>query len=243
MSRCHMLGVRSARAVCVLDGVVLRELFWQAPSRFSHHCVRQKPPLCGSIATARYHWFKSQRILRSLLSRATWNATFTSAKNCTPFLSVKRRISVLSRGFLCPGFPGHEWAINPWTPRAYAVDDLGTCTAETDNGFLYRAETGQGPCTSPFVLSGGTTIFHATLFSHTPSRTKCWRSLFCRRVCLPKQLVYLLPWCIAGLKRTIAIRMLLIFLTIHFFPFSFAGTEQFWHPNWLITLTSRRTRE
>ena len=56
------------------------------------------------------------------------------------------------------------------------------------SGFLYRAETGQGPCTSPFVLSGGTTIFHATLFSHTPSRTKCWRSLFCRRVCLLKQL-------------------------------------------------------
>ena len=30
---------------------------------------------------------------------------FTSAKNCTPFLSVRRRISVLSRGFLCvPAF-------------------------------------------------------------------------------------------------------------------------------------------
>ena len=35
------------------------------------------------------------------------------------------------RGFLCPGFPGHEWAMTPWTPRAYAVDDLGICTAET----------------------------------------------------------------------------------------------------------------
>ena len=56
------------------------------------------------------------------------------------------------------------------------------------SGFLYRAETDQGTCTSPFVLSGGTSFFHATLFSRTPSRTKCWRTLVCRLVCLSKQL-------------------------------------------------------
>ena len=57
---------------------------------------------------------------------------------------VSRRISVFSHGFLCPGLPGHEGAISPWTPRAYAVDDLGQwgCqtrrrTAETAHGLVF----------------------------------------------------------------------------------------------------------
>ena len=56
-----------------------------------------------------------------------------------------RRISVLSRRFLCAGLPGHEGAMIPWTPRASAVDDLGQrCrrrTAETGPWSGVRAET------------------------------------------------------------------------------------------------------
>ena len=39
-------------------------------------------------------------------------------------LRFRRSISVLSRGFLYAGRPGHKRAMSPWTPRAYAVNDF-----------------------------------------------------------------------------------------------------------------------
>ena len=81
----------------------------------------------------------------------------------------------------------------PWTIWAYAP--LGqqcflSFSQARDYGFRFPLPSRDGP--RPMHLAIRSVrwhdIFHATLFSHTPSRTKCWRSLFCRRVCLPKQL-------------------------------------------------------
>ena len=38
--------------------------FCSSPRRKHPQCLRQTLPLRGSIATARFHWYKSQRILR-----------------------------------------------------------------------------------------------------------------------------------------------------------------------------------
>ena len=58
-------------------------------------------------------------------------------------LHGRRRIPVFSRGCLCAGSPGHEGAMSPWTPRAYAVDDPGLWDARLGVAPRRQTMTGQ----------------------------------------------------------------------------------------------------
>ena len=66
-------------------------------------------------------------------------------------LHGRRRIPVFSRGCLCAGSPGHEGAMSPLTPRAYAVDDPGLWDARL--GVAPRRQTMTGHVIMVIVTS------------------------------------------------------------------------------------------
>ena len=82
----------------------------RVPRRKHHQCWRWTLPLRWSVFPVKRHWKQKPAESMTSLSEATWDATFTSARSCTPIRVVKRHDHV----------PRDCWAYHE------RIDDIGS---------------------------------------------------------------------------------------------------------------------